>query len=55
MEPKVKKYKDILNSEGQLRMSFGEEEEKEYKLKIKSILSELESRLEDIENDKWIY
>ena len=55
LELKVQRYKDILNNEGQLRMSFGEEEEKEYKSKIKSILSKLESRLEDIENDKWIY
>ena len=36
-------------------MSFGEEEEKEYKLKIKSILDKLQSRLSDIENDTWIY
>jgi hypothetical protein len=55
LELKVQRYKDILNNEGQLRMSFGEEEEKEYKLKIKSILSKLESRLEGIENDTWIY
>jgi len=55
LELKVQRYKDILNNEGQLRMSFDEEEEKEYKSKIKSILSELESRLESIENDEWIY
>jgi hypothetical protein len=36
-------------------MSFGKEEEEEYKSKIKSILNKLESRLEDIENDTWIY
>ena len=55
LELKVKKYKDILNNEVQLRINFSEEEEEDYKSKIKSILSELEPRLEDIENDKWIY
>ena len=55
LESKVKRYKDILKNEGQLRMSFGEQEEEDYKLKIKSILNKLESRLEDIENDTWIY
>lgn len=55
LELKVKKYKDILNNEGQLRINFSEEEEEDYKSKIKSILSELEPRLESIENDEWIY
>jgi hypothetical protein len=55
LEIKIQKYKDILDNEGQLRMSFGKEEEEEYKSKIKSILNKLESRLEDIENDTWIY
>jgi hypothetical protein len=55
LELKVKKYKNILNNEGQLRMSFEKEEEEEYKSKVKSILNKLESRLEGIENDTWIY
>lgn len=55
LESKVKRYKSILKNEGQLRIDFGKEEEEEYKIKIKSILNKLESRLEDIENDTWIY
>jgi hypothetical protein len=55
LESKVKKYRYILKNEGQLRLDFGKEEEEEYKIKIKSILDKLQSRLSDIENDTWIY